>query len=763
MTLSASSADIAFDALLTALQREGFPLSPTDYIEFTAVFSQFTGSREEFKYHLAPILCRNREDQQKFYAIYDRYATPPAPSKTRTPGPINNPYITEKTATWFLRRASRRYYAWVFLLSLIAIVGRTVRYYIEQEKFHHLVGPVTIPDSTARATPAPDTILPPAPHRQKFVAKALKPLHPQSPEDKSILIPTGPEAEKENRVHSSAFAWLFMLGLASLCLSVSFFPLKKSRSRPHTDIGNRGDHGPLDIPFQPKDRLIHSLPILARIARDLAQPIPTDHYRLEIKATIRESINANGLLTPVYANIQRRPEWLVLIDKRNPLKAGLFAYLCRTLANYSLPVYYYYHDGNHLYSAEGSNTPINDYQLRQRHGDAQLIDFATAAAIPAPLTNTFNFGPPIETKNINRLRAYLDDEDLFQWLCAIAIYPTVRWEVLLAVGAAVLKERNAPHKLNFGSLLKLSRIAWLATNTGIIPTEIRLVLLKNLGLNEELVARRTILDLLRESDDIITAGSESFNDKMHQVHTQSFILFAHDTRRNKSHEMAARQFMSALDRQSTPDLATVLYLSNPDNRWATPIRSAEDPTLAANADRFINELLALKVIADPRIRTLFRNLAATLFFLLLTLYLFKDEIQPTALNRSLGLVTRDYPTGALTINIPVTPCLRQMTPGHYLLVTLNNYDNNRYSQLLDLDLAARDTLRATFTGITMRAKDTSLQAIQMILNKTLTIDCPSKKYYTNYTLNIKGDDCDTRLPKITPGFDQRPTPNTMHQ
>jgi hypothetical protein len=751
---------IAFDALLTALQREGFLLSPTDYVEFTAVFNNFTGSREELKYYLAPILCRNREDQQKFYAIYDRYLTPPPPPKARSTGPINNPYMTEKTATWFLRRASRQYYAWVFALSLIAIIGRTIRDHLRYRWDEHISMVVPAPDSTTSIQPATDSVPAPVPHRRKYVVKALKPPPVLPPDEKSILIATGREVEKENRLHSSAPAWLFVLGLTSLCLSVSFFPLKKSRARPHTDIDTRGDHGHLDIPFQPKDRLIQPLPILARIARDLAQPIPTDHSRLEIAATIRESINAHGLVMPVYANIERRPEWLVLIDRRNPLKAGLFAYLCRTLGRYGLPIYFYYHQGDGRYLAEGSNVEINEYKLRQRHGDAQLIDFDNPS-IPEPLTAAFDFGPAINSTDIERIRDFLGDEDLFQWLCAIAVYPTIRWEVVLTVGAAVLKERGVPHKLNFISLLKLSRIDWLATPFAAIPTEVRLELLKELGLDEELVARRAVLGLLRESDELLTADNLAFEEKMLQVYTQSFILFAHDTRRNKSLEADARRFMSGFDRRHAADLATVLYLRNPDNQWATPIRSAEDSARAANADRFINELLALKVIANPRLRALFRNLAASFFFLMLMLVLFKDEIQPTAANRALGLVTRDYPTGAVTVDIPISPCLRQMTPGHYLLVTLDNFDNNRYSQLLDLD--GRDTLRATFTGITMAGKDSSQQAIQVILNKKLTVDGVSTKYYERYTLLLRGDDCEMRLPKVTPNTGRQLAPHSLQQ
>ncbi len=734
--------DIAFDDLLSALKKEGFPLTPTDYIEFTAIFNRFGGTREELRYYLAPILCRNREDQQKFYAIYDRFITPPENRKRTAPGPDTNPYITQTTASYFLRKASRQFYAWLILLTLIA----GILHAIVVLRSHKHVSPITLvapvnPDTLATAEAPP----PPA-KKHKFVVKALRPSPKQRPEEKSIGIPQGPEIEKETRVHSSALAWLFVLGMTCLCLSISFFPLKRSKTIPHVDIDKlSGDHGPLDIPFQPKDHLIQPLPILARIARDLAQPLPTEIYRLEIRKTIRESINAHGLLTPVYEQIERRPEYVVIAPKDNPLRAGLFHYLTRTLARYALPIYFYLSDG---------------YQVRQRHGDAYWIDFDNNE-IPEPLRTEFDFDPTFADGGVNAIRQYLDDEDLFQWLCALAVYPTVRWETTLAIGAAVLKERKALYKLNFISLLKLSHIEWLTTNTGAIPNKTRLELLKHLGLAEELVTRRAILDLLRESDDIILAGAATFEEKMMQTYTQSFILFAHDTRTNKPFEADARKFMSAFNRRQAPDLATVLYLSNPDIQWATPIRSAEDPTRVAGADRFINELLARKVIANPRIRALFRNLAASFFFLLVLLYLFKDNLEPTALNASLGVFDRDYPTGAVTVTIPVTACLRQMTNGHYLLVTLLNYDNNRYSQLLDLD--GKDTLKASFSGITMTEKDTSLAAFQLIFNKTLTVDCPNKEYYTNYIVLMRGDDCDVRLPEIKPNADRRAIPYTHQQ
>jgi hypothetical protein len=60
---------IAFDDLLQELKNEGFSLTLHDHIEFTAIFQQYTGTRAAFKYYLAPIVCRNREEQEKFYRI----------------------------------------------------------------------------------------------------------------------------------------------------------------------------------------------------------------------------------------------------------------------------------------------------------------------------------------------------------------------------------------------------------------------------------------------------------------------------------------------------------------------------------------------------------------------------------------------------------------------------------------------------------------------------------------------------------------------
>src|SRR6185312_15658265 len=453
--------NIAFDELLGILRKAGFQLSPNDYVEFAAIFRQFNGTREELKYLLAPVICRNSGDQQRFYQLYDKYTTP-GPAKHVPPeDPVNNPYITEKTATHFLRISSRGYYAWLMGLLLFAIGFRMLLMHLYPKPVNAPAISVTAHSDSVAPEPAVS-------NARTFVLKTQKPIV-RDPKDYSIAVPTGPEIEKVNSVHSSTFAWLFVLGSAAFILSLTFFPLRRSRSRPHVDIDRiDSDFGLLDIPLPTRDRLIRDLPVLAHIARDLAQPQPTEYSRLAIRQTISESIRADGLLTPVYEAIHRRPEYVFLIDSRNPLRAGLYRYLGRTLAKYSLPVHYYLGDASDSFRADGSTRRLSRYQLEQRHGDARWIDFETGD-IPAAFGEAFDFGVPTDSPGVADIHEWLDDEDLFQWLCALAVVPTVRWEVTLAVGAAVLKQRGALHKLHFGSLLRFSQIGWLATSTGAIP------------------------------------------------------------------------------------------------------------------------------------------------------------------------------------------------------------------------------------------------------------------------------------------------------
>jgi CHAT domain/TPR repeat len=91
------------------------------------------------------------------------------------------------------------------------------------------------------------------------------------------------------------------------------------------------------------------------------------------------------------------------------------------------------------------------------------------------------------------LRTYLG-EDIFQWLCACAVYPELHWDLTLHIG--LLLDKN--HKLvNEQEILKLLRLSWF--RQGFIPDDWRLRLLHELAPNNERLIRQTIINLLERS------------------------------------------------------------------------------------------------------------------------------------------------------------------------------------------------------------------------------------------------------------------------
>jgi hypothetical protein len=749
---------IVFDSLFQVLRSEGFAVGLQDYLEYTAIFQQYGGDRDRLKYYLAPVLCRNKEEQERFYAIYDRHTTGPE-SLSPNGRPVKD---GRPSPNFYLPRPFRNFYFRALFLFLLIGGSKGIQLLRHRPHIIPAVHAVTQPDTLDNTADVPV-----APRRTGpvFVAKELPP-STDSGGEKSRVIALGSPVEKENSVHSTAFAWLVVLGLGCLGLSISFFPQKKSNFLPEVDLATlRGDEVPLDIPFPTQDDLIQKLPALASLSRDLRQPIPTEIYRIDIQKTIRESVRHYGLLEPVYQNIERKPEYLLLIGKGNELLSQLFRWLSQALANEGVQINtYFYPEGAEIpldgaeYYSDGAADPINMYTLRERHSGARLIVMNDGYSNPLPegleywntdeeWSDKFRalsearafpngYYPP---ENMDLLREYLGSEDLFQWVCALAIYPSIQWEVLIAVGNAVLADRNAGRLLNYTSLRRIVRLPWLSGAT--IPLVVRTALLKKMDLAAEIAARKALLALLKESDELIADSPLADEERLLQIYTQSFVLYAHDVRRNRQYEEEAKKFMSLWNKKKIPDLATVIYLRNQDREWQTPLRSVDDPQKPVDANRFLNELVARRVISDPRIRAFFRNAALVCGLLLLLLILFKDNIAGLGINKTLGVIETDYHTNDITIAVPLTDCLKKRAIRGQLTVSLVNYDNNRYIQAFSI--ADKDSLNVRFAGITMAGKDPEKATFQLILGKDLSIDCPYKEFYSQYAVVLGAADCDS--------------------
>lgn len=179
----------------------------------------------------------------------------------------------------------------------------------------------------------------------------------------------------------------------------------------------------------------------------------------------------------------------------------------------------------------------------------------------------------IDFEEVDELENYLKDEDLFQWVCAIAIHHHIRWEILIELGFQVLKKNKMLYKLNFSNLLKIARIPWISD--GLFPTNIRLELLKKLSEENELLARETMIQMLEESNKIVEGNSLVYKDKLMQGYIDKFILFANNPQKFKIYEKERDIFMSLWTKNYISDISLSMYLSNDAIHWETPVRSID--------------------------------------------------------------------------------------------------------------------------------------------------------------------------------------------
>ncbi|MES2681769.1 MAG: hypothetical protein V4635_17875 [Bacteroidota bacterium] len=172
------------------------------------------------------------------------------------------------------------------------------------------------------------------------------------------------------------------------------------------------------------------------------------------------------------------------------------------------------------------------------------------------------------------LSAYLGDEDLLQWLCALAVYPKINWSLTIEIGVSVLG--NNSFKVNYENLLKLARIKWM--HEGEFTSSLRLMLLKNLKVENELKARATVLKLL---DDInLDETMFSYEEKLVNKCTNSFILRASGDQYKQIYqaiyensaelEKYAELFTDLFRAGKFMDHSLVSYLGNAAG-WETPI------------------------------------------------------------------------------------------------------------------------------------------------------------------------------------------------
>ncbi len=174
-------------------------------------------------------------------------------------------------------------------------------------------------------------------------------------------------------------------------------------------------------------------------------------------------------------------------------------------------------------------------------------------------------------REVASLQEYLGDEYLFQWLCAICIYPKLRWELLLEIGKVILDKYGKPECLNYSNLLKLCRITWV--QQGVFPQATRLELLKKLQVGNELAAREKLLELLNYSGTIYGEGNRFFEEeKLRLIITNQFILQAGNQTRYFRYNNSRKAFRKLWLKDALFDAPLKKYLDKkPGDNWTTPL------------------------------------------------------------------------------------------------------------------------------------------------------------------------------------------------
>ncbi|MDB5228606.1 MAG: hypothetical protein JWN78_2799, partial [Bacteroidota bacterium] len=368
----------------------------------------------------------------------------------------------------------------------------------------------------------------------------------------------------------------------------------------------------------------------------------------------------------------------------------------------------------------------------------------------------------VEFNSRDELIKYLDDdEDLFQWLCALAVYPKINWNVTLEIGKTVLKDTN---KINYETLLKFSRIKWMAE--GKFSSEARLMLLKNLSVDNEIKARTVLLGMLDEIK--LDESASSFEEKLVNKYINSFILYGNNPDKYENDEKIknyAKNFLVLYEQGKFPDIPFRIYIEKnekEDDRWNTPVQ-------INNKNVSIREYL--KNDKEEKLNKFSRSFWITSFLLVTLvsftafLYFKKNLIVNSPANKIFHLVTQNtvLPDSSAIYFIS-NLCLKEamgnssaslgIEAGDSIIIrklgpdTIHFFDNKRGSTD---SIKVIDTLRIPIPKSFLKSQSDSLRISLMFNSGTIKTTLLFKFGY-NYHLELLGRSCRDLYVNYHPGY-----------
>jgi len=129
---------------------------------------------------------------------------------------------------------------------------------------------------------------------------------------------------------------------------------------------------------------------ISQTAQQLRKHIAIDSNDLDIMTTVKETIQAAGLFTPVYGTRLQRPEYLVLIDRTTfkDHQTGLIDVLVNKLETEEVFIDRYYFDSDlrRCYPKQDFLPPLTLTELAERYPGHRLLIFSDSNSLIHPLT-----------------------------------------------------------------------------------------------------------------------------------------------------------------------------------------------------------------------------------------------------------------------------------------------------------------------------------------------------------------------------------------
>ena len=339
-----SGLPLPFQEFLDSLRGQGFTITIDHHLRLMRLLEALGGRFEPVRLAglMCPLFARDESEQRLFHQAFARWMPVLAEGTSAQAAAASEAATTPET------RKPGRVWLWVAVLMLLAVGGSI--WYRQQSGTAKTVGPETTPVTVTLPMP----VLPPPTAEREFQL----PQSAVSVTSTPAWTPTG--------------SWQALFAMPALLLALYGLwfrfrrPVLERRTPGSTGRSTKNEKRVLDIPDPA--RYYKATRLMGRRLADEAQV-------LDVDATIGATIAELGFPAFRYRALTRRPEYLVLIDRRSPRdhQAEMFRQLAVALKSdlQYLHLYFYNADPRVVASAKGQSAYLTS--LVHKHAGCRLI------------------------------------------------------------------------------------------------------------------------------------------------------------------------------------------------------------------------------------------------------------------------------------------------------------------------------------------------------------------------------------------------------